>query len=710
MMGVLFLFLCFTVGWGICSYAFPDLVKAAQNSYDNKPIFISPYLLILPTWYITGTLLLTWSTYIAAMLFAKTNTPLLAANCIVMPAAFVFSVVIFLIKFMKLKQQSQGQALLSVIRQRAGVLLCSERRTRRQEVRLLLAIATLASVLMWVTFFVKDNQLYVGVSVFSDFSPHIGMIRSFSYGNNFPTSYSHFAGEDIKYHFMFQFLAGNLEFLGMRIDYAFNIPSILSFICAFLMLYILAVKITAKVMAGVLCCVFFAFRSAKTLFTYLANLPAGTSILQKLSENTQFISDTPNENWGLWNLNVYCNQRHLAFGLAAIFLIIILFLPRIYEMFEALRNSISSNRVNVGIEKDNPINSDKGAFKKSIRVLFFTGDGWTVENLRLSIAGGVLLGSLAFFHGAAVIGCLLVLFAVAMLSKRRLEFLILAVITIVMSVIQSHFFIDGSAVSPGLQFGFIAENKTFFGASSYLERLLGILPLVLLAAFCFVIWEERYIMIAFAFPLFFAFTVSLTIDVTVNHKYIMMSSILLGIFAAEIVTKILERRDVVFRITGIVLVIMLTSTGIYDFITIMKKNTPESDVVLDLEDPLTMWINENSDSKDIFLTASYALNQVVLGGAMLYEGWPYYAWSAGYDTGYRDTQVNLMYESQTPQELDALVKANNIRFIIIDQDNRSSTNYTVNEENIKASYECVYSQGEGEKMTSVYDIRRPLFK
>ena len=31
---------------------------------------------------------------------------------------------------------------------------------------------------------------------------------------------------------------GNLEFLGMRIDYVFNIPSILSFVSAFMLLYV----------------------------------------------------------------------------------------------------------------------------------------------------------------------------------------------------------------------------------------------------------------------------------------------------------------------------------------------------------------------------------------------------------------------------------------------------------------------------------------
>jgi len=328
--------------------------------------------------------------------------------------------------------------------------------------------------------------------------------------------------------------------------------------------------------------------------------------------------------------------------------------------------------------------------------------------LRLSIASGLLLGSLAFFNGAAVIGCLLVLFVIAALSRRRLEFLIVAGIAITMTLLQTKLFIKDFMVSPELFFGFIAENKTIFGVASYLDRLLGILPFVLLAAFCLENGIGRYLMLAFTLPLIFALTVSLTTDVTVNHKYIMMSCIFLSIFAASLLTKLMERRDFFLRFASVILIIILTATGIYDFATILKKNNPQNAIVLDLNDPLTQWIDQSSDSKDIFLTSNYSLNQVVLGGAMLYQGWQYYAWSVGYDTVYREEMVKRMYEAQTPLELNNLVKENNIRFIIVDRDNRISDNYYVDEDNIRSTYSCVKEYGEGEWKTSIYDTRLPL--
>lgn len=85
--------------------------------------------------------------------------------------------------------------------------------------------------IMYYVFHISDGVLYSGFSVFGDYAPHTAMMRSFSLGNNFPTQYPHFGGQDVKYHFMFQFLSGNLEYLGMPIDLAYNSVSILSLWC-----------------------------------------------------------------------------------------------------------------------------------------------------------------------------------------------------------------------------------------------------------------------------------------------------------------------------------------------------------------------------------------------------------------------------------------------------------------------------------------------
>lgn len=697
MLGILYLLLCFTTGYSLCSLAFPELSMVPLTAYDKRKILLSPYFLLFPVWFCTGTIFLSWLVYIIASMCYKTKAPLTIANGIILPIAIIFFIVVLIIRL-------RNKSHIS--------LICKDRKIIKWELLFLIIVMILAIALMWTTFNVQDGKLNVGISVFSDFSPHLGMIRSFSYGNNFPTSYSHFAGEDIKYHFMFQFFVGNLEYLGLRIDYAFNIPSIISFISAFLLLYVLAVKITGKALVGALSCTFFAFRSAKTLFTYLASVPRGFNQYKSLSDNMEFISDTPNESWGLWNLNVYANQRHLALGLCIMLFVIIMFLPYLYEMFEAIKNLgfiIDRNRKKLNTKKDKYKTSYFSSAASYIKLIFFSKEAWLDKNIGQAVALGIILGALSFFHGAAVIGCLLMLFVMAAMSKRRMGYLITAVITVLLSVIQTRYFIEGSAVSTNFYFGFIAENRTIFGVLSYLERLLGILPFVILAYLCVEKGINRYLVPVFFAPLIFAFTVSLTVDVTVNHKYIMMSCMMLGILAAILISKMLLKKDILLRIVGVLLIIALTSTGIYDFIIVIRKNTSIQPIVLDLEDPLTEWINKNSTSRDIFLTSSYALNNIVFGGAMLYQGHQYYAWSAGYDTEYRDVMVRQMYEADTPEELDKLVNRNNIRYIVIDHDNRESKLYQINEANIMNTYQRVYNNGdESDWNISIYDTKKPL--
>ena len=119
--------------------------------------------------------------------------------------------------------------------------------------------------------------------------------ESFSLGNNFPTQYPHFGGQDVKYHFMFQFLVGNLEFLGLRLDFAYNIVSILALLAFLMMLYNLALRITGSFAASVMTIVFFFFRSALTFFHFvLEHLQAG-DLMETFRNNMNFIGYTPNE-------------------------------------------------------------------------------------------------------------------------------------------------------------------------------------------------------------------------------------------------------------------------------------------------------------------------------------------------------------------------------------------------------------------------------
>ncbi|MBO4653861.1 MAG: hypothetical protein J5649_11150 [Lachnospiraceae bacterium] len=723
MLGLLYIILNFFTGFVICSLCIPRLSLFTRKTYLGSKISLSPALLSLPLWYITGAFLMTWVTYFTAYLamMCGAKNPLVVADIMVMPFFALFDVL--------------------------GVLLLNKRHKLRKVVGTLwrnpptgdIIFAFLAflfaAFLMWWTFSYQNGTYRVGISVFSDFAPHLGMIRSFSKGTNFPTSYSHFAGEDIKYHFLFQFMVGNLELLGLRLDWAFNLPSAICFAGAFCLLYVLAVKISGKKAVGWVAALLFAFRSSDAVFDYLAK-PTEAEIKRlfpdllkktpwfmiqgdpdKLEEvtwdalkaNEGFVGTTTHEDWGLWNLNVYCNQRHLAIGLCAMLCLILFLLPPLFAAIKRIRERI--------VQAETQYREEDPEFKflyaekvaNAIRYSLATKEGWLARNWVQPIFLGCLLGMCSFFNGACVIGCLCVLFVLAIVSDRRLEYAIVAAITVAFTLFATHFFIDGSAVDPQYYFGFLADTRTFAGAWEYIMTLCGILPFVLLAAFVLSDGTRKWVMFAFTAPFILAFTTSLTIDITVNHKYIMMSLMLLAVPAAYFLVWLWERAGAWPKIVCVLLIFVLTATGLYDLRTVIRKNDPQKGknvgyIALEEDDPITEWIAENTTSKDIFLSPYYSLNNVVMGGAMLYYGWPYYAWSAGYDTPTRQKNVTAMYEASSQVELMELVMEYGIRYIIVDDEARRSSEYDLNETVIKMTYKKVMENRD----MAIYDTREVL--
>lgn len=752
MLGVLYLAIALFWGSAVTSKVFPKIDEYTRKSFSGKSIKISSFFILIPTWLYVGVIPMTWCTYIVSY-FMRDHGGMLIGNLASMILFAITGIVIYLMEasYHELPKFKKSHLRLSTV-----------------EWVFVAVVALFGYALFWKTFFIDNDQLYVGLSVFSDFAPHLGMIRSFSTGNNFPTSYSHFAGEDIKYHFMFQFLVGNLEYLGMRLDFAFNIPSLLGFMSSFALLYVLGSKITGKKAVGIVACAMFAFRSSPSLLKYLSELPKGESVWKALWDNTEFIGYTPNEDWGLWNVNVYCNQRHLAFTLGVLLLVITLFIPKLYTAIgrlrfewdqkkereakeadrerridntgsvldllevsplgetEAIENAvegaIAAEKTNEKIkaadtvseeeEEEEEEESEEGSGwfgKLADGAAFFvghsllSGSGWKVNNVKMAIAAGLLLGGLSFWNGAVTIATLLVLFIMAVVSDYRLDYVITAALTVALAVLQSTVFIKGSAVSTSFQYGFIAEQKTFFGALDYLGRLTGVVLVVVFVAFVIAKAQERVLIAAFSAPLVFAFYVSLTTDVTVNHKYIMIALMLLSIPAAFIIIALWENKKFLMRFSGVLLAVVLTITGFFEFVIVMNRNTKETDLIFNTKDPATKWIMDHSDAQDIFLTSNYALNRVVLGGAMLFDGWQYFAWSAGYNTELRDKQVKEMYEAETSEELIALTREHNIRYIIVDIANRESMDYEVREDVIENTFAYVYTDGDDRWRFTIYD-------
>lgn len=676
MLGAAYIMLSTIFGAALCNIFFKNLKAPAVKCG------LPPFLVQLPAWYLTGTLSLTWLVYLTAYVFQNQKKPLFFGNLIACGAALVF-LGIYTVYFKGFQKHP--------VKLKPFFLGEEEKQNASGPLFYTLLALLFTAFLMFLTFKVVDGSIYVGYSVFSDFAPHLGMIRSFSVSNNFPTQYAHFAGEDIRYHFMFQFMVGNLEYLGLRLDFAFNLPSMFGMTAVYMLLFVLTVRLTKSRLCGYLTAFLFTFRSSFTVFRYMAEQSKG-NVLEALLTNTEFLGYTQNENWGLWNLNVYCNQRHLAFALAFLLLALILFFPYVEHMGQSLLKTKETQK------------QGGSALAAQLKTLFFTKTAFGIYDVKQAVGMGLFLGGLAFWNGSVLVATLAMLFFMAAASEYRLDYLITALLALVLYFCQSALFVEGSVVSPAYYFGFLAENKTAWGVLIFIVELTGIVLFVAVVGAAMLKGTRRYMLLVFFVPFVLAFTLALTGDITVNHKWIMMSLMLLSMFAATVLTKLFQEKDWFKRVIAALLLFVLTATGMYDLTTVVKRN--ENYLIFSYDDPVTNWIAENATCEDIFLTPYYSLNNVVMGGAMLYYGWPYYAWSAGYDTYSRDTQVKRMYESSSVEELKYRIKANNIRYIIVDHDCRTSSEYEVREDIIEAAYETVFEYDSGEWMVRIFDTTK----
>ena len=206
--------------------------------------------------------------------------------------------------------------------------------------------------------------------------------------------------------------------------------------------------------------------------------------------------------------------------------------------------------------------------------------------------------------------------------------------------------------------------------------------------------QQRAALISFLFLAAFAFFVSLTPDIAVNHKYIMISYAFTAIFWAWALMQLFQKK-ILHRIVAVLLAVCLTITGIYDFVVIIRNNGPGHRVSVNMNSDLTDWLEEHLTHEDLILTPEYSINEVTMSGVMMYMGWPYYAWSAGYDTYYRAAQANdyLQYNKQRRTEETCKAGKNSPTFCMKKEWNTNSS--TAEKKQLPSVYKLVYETEDG---------------
>ena len=671
MWGITYLILSFAAGWEITGKLYNHekrsryYPKAREALQERKENFI--WVRAIASFGI-GVLLLSWALYLIAWLFhvrMGTAQPLFQGNLLVQLGTLLILSLIY------------GRRLLRKQKLVPAVDLIQDRKLFKKETVLYGILLLLSFALMFYIFFIQGGSLYAGFTVFSDYSPHTAMIRSFSRSANYPTQYPHFGGEDIKYHFMFQFLSGNLEYLGLPLDWAYNLPSALSLGGLMILLGQMAMRFGGRFGSQILSALVFLCPGGTAFFRFVHEHAAAGDLWETLRSASSFIGYTQNEGWGLWALNVYANQRHLAFGLLVVGSVIWLFWDWLEE----------------GTAPDTALQSGERSSGQWFLSRLMTRKAWVSIRPEAAIFAGVIIGLCSFWNGAAVIGGLLILFGFAIFSDGKLDFLMMAVFSVLLAQLQSRFFVWGSIVSPSYYFGLLSEDKSIPGVLLFLLEISGISVFGLIVAAFFMKRKARCILFSFMLPLIFAFFVSLTPDIAVNHKYVMITwafsaalwgDILASLFAGEWWKKA----------AALVLTICLTATGFYQNVIMIRGNGPGRRAVVDLASPLTAWLSENLTEKDLLLGPEYSMSETTLSGCMMYLGWPYYAWSAGYDTYARSDVAKAIFSSSDPEEVFSLIMDEGIDYILF-ENNMTLEDITCREDVIRDLFPLVYEYEKG---------------
>ncbi len=453
--------------------------------------------------------------------------------------------------------------------------------------------------LMSSTFIYRGGQFFIAPKLYSDFGAHLPLIRSFSLGQNWPPEYPFFAGQPIRYHYLFYLVVGMGERIGLNVALVLNVLSTLGLVLLLVMVYKLTYLFFKSKLAGLLSIIFVLFNGSLSFVEYFEQNGWSWVSLWDIPSKIQFASFGP---WSgravaaFWNLNIYTNQRHLALSYGLLLLLIYPLVKSLYKKF-------------------------------SLHPIFHF----------LIIAGYSLFPLL---HQAGY----LMLFVVTIIwllfyARRTSRLLITYSMALFCSFMVFWFGTTGSGQLPLLQPFYLATDRTVLGLLNYWWRNLGGYLLLVIPALAWSIKKRNLLWPIFIFIFIAANTWRLSADMINNHKLINLSVIVLQIISAGLLIKI--SKYWLLKPLVILTIIFLTFSGVMDFFPILNDSGgPVNDYP---RSPVIAWIKDNTPRKTQFLTSSYFYNPASLAGRQIFLDYGYHAWSMGYDDHYKRAALNQLY-------------------------------------------------------------------
>ncbi|MBC7928987.1 MAG: SMP-30/gluconolactonase/LRE family protein [Rubrivivax sp.] len=643
--------------------------------------------------FLVGLLLSSWATYLGALAVGRNSaSPLLWSNLLFFIAAVAL--------ILRLRRHAPGEPAARATPD------AHHAKANRWDWAFIGLFFVFSWWMMFSSFNMEKGRLQIANHQWSDFGATVSIMQSFALGHNFPTEYPHFSGDRIRYHFLFYFQAGNLEYLGLNPAWSNNLLSVLSLVSMLVLVMTLGTLLFRSRAVGRVGAALFFFHGSLSYLPFLIKHGSLTGALAAAAKSQDFLpSGFPyrGEEWGVWSLVNFINQRHFASAIGILLLAVVFLVARARpspppDGAEApspdeMRGEFEAEPSGVG---------DTAALARPLtdRLRPYAGFIFT----------GALLGLLPMWNSAVFVAAFAVLALLFLLFPLKRQMLALALTTAALALPQVVYLRTGNMREAGyslFHWGYTLDNPTFANVLKYLGFTFGFKWLLIAFALYLGTRLQRSVMLAASGLIAVAFLFRFSDEVLANHKFLNMWLIVANLFVGYGLWRLWHTLIAGSRVPGKVaaaaLAALVTFGGVLDLFPIRNSYFVE----IPFEgDRLVGWVREQTNPRAIFLTDRFVTHRIMLAGRHVFHGWPYFTWSAGHLTPERDVIYKRMFEERNPQRLLSLLRENNISYVAIDNGvRRGGFIKNVNEAVYEKYFAKVFQDTENEyDALSIYKV------
>ncbi len=508
----------------------------------------------------------------------------------------------------------------------------------------LFLLLVISSYIMHKTFRTQDEALVVASNLVFDFGHNISIIRSFSWGDNVPYLSPFVSGAVDIYHFFFYYWTGFIERLGLSIGYALNITSIISFTLLLMIVYYFPIILMrSKKIVGLVAVIFVLSHSTLTWWFYLQKYSISLSALWNIP-TYMFAAPYDGSAISIYHtLNVYVNQRHLAFPLAfglMLFICVIL----------SLKN------------------------KQSVT--------------RMSILAGISIGLMPYWHVLLTLAFGYSIGLIYLLYRKWQSlslFILLSSFIGLIELLPWIMNITYSSVSTDIS---TINSLKFSSEFSVFYRFFvnyGIALITVPVGIYFLRKSEKLLLLPFLFLVLGAYGLKILMGSELDQKFLNLFLILFAIVSSHGLA-VLWTKSRIFKVISIIGFILYIPSGFIDFMVI--KNDFMYRIPYSGKNELIQWIHDSTPPKSTFISYADIFDPVSLAGRRNYWGF-----FRNFGQPDRTKEVPILF-NETAIDNREIFQHNNIQYVLFPLKPKDNYSYIESLPLFKEKFPIVYEDKE----------------